>query len=655
MANSFKELGRKAEALIEQGREADRKVQSFQAGVAAAARQVAAAKAELARAAVTDAHGLPKGDVHMARVRLDIAQNQLEASRRALSGAQSEAARIRREKAAHAEEIERHNRISRENLAKLEKLSSAPFAADSASLARGIAERFNAAEQTRVALLRSMGIEAVPDHISLAAVPGGDPLWRAGGFGPLDLSGGDAPTPGGEGTFAVPGLIGTEPAPAGAGDGVSAPREGARPDTPESAIRAICLDGDRPAAERIAELKALRERAIAAGVLTYSRAEAEGIAETVKAKRLPARDYYSMGMRYIEDILEVYRDNLRDRGVSDGEAMEAALAPVRAELLERLGRDLGEGTYFLCDHEHPDYDALAAKVRDLYATYPPKYKITDVERTRIRADIRSGTVTEKEIRDIGRNLRKHRDALLVERNAEWDRISRAHISLARSAKAARTPEERERLELQRRLLVERENAYHQKYNHTAIMKAVLASYRPIGPAPDFHPQPYQRGIMPGSSKVIQALEKVREAVPTDWIRTGNDRPIAVRHVSRGFFFPEADRDIIALSGADRRMERCAFHEMGHRFERLYPEILTLEKQFYERRTAGEPLVHLGPGYGPKEVSRFDRFLDPYMGKDYGGSGYELLSMGMESAFCGSYDLSRDTEFSDLIFGILATV
>ena len=42
-----------------------------------------------------------------------------------------------------------------------------------------------------------------------------------------------------------------------------------------------------------------------------------------------------------------------------------------------------------------------------------------------------------------------------------------------------------------------------------------------------------------------------------------------------------------------------------------------------------------------------------MGKDYGGKGYELFSMGLESLYCGSYNLARDTEYQDFIFGILS--
>ena len=83
MAKSFKEIGKKAEALIEQGKEADQKVQSCQARVASSNSRVAAARRQLAAASETDEEGNPVGDVEQARAQLSMAENQLAASQRA--------------------------------------------------------------------------------------------------------------------------------------------------------------------------------------------------------------------------------------------------------------------------------------------------------------------------------------------------------------------------------------------------------------------------------------------------------------------------------------------------------------------------------------------------------------------------------------------
>lgn len=189
MAKSFKELGRKAEALIEQGQEADRRIQACQARVASCHSNVAAARMQLDAASETDDEGYPLGDVAYARAQLSMAENQLAASQRALDAAYSVAEGVRQQKKDHVQEIGRHNKVGRSNLEKLRSLRSAAFGDNAAPLSAGMAERLNEAEDSRVALLRSMGIEATPDYV----VIGGDgiaaPEWRGGGFAPLDVTG----------------------------------------------------------------------------------------------------------------------------------------------------------------------------------------------------------------------------------------------------------------------------------------------------------------------------------------------------------------------------------------------------------------------------------------------------------------------------------
>ena len=75
MAKSFKEIGKKAEALIEQGKETDQKVQSCQARVASSNSRVAAARRQLAAASETGEEGNPVGDVEQARAQLSMAEN----------------------------------------------------------------------------------------------------------------------------------------------------------------------------------------------------------------------------------------------------------------------------------------------------------------------------------------------------------------------------------------------------------------------------------------------------------------------------------------------------------------------------------------------------------------------------------------------------
>ena len=188
MAKSFKELGRKAEALIEQGNEADNNVSSCQARVTSAQRRVAAAQRELEEASQTDEEGNPVGNVGLAKEHLQLATEQLAATERSLSSAKGEAKSIREQKNAHVNAIETHNRIERSNLAKLERLKSMAFGENASVVAEGMAERLNEAERIRVELLRSMGIEASAEQVS-ASGGVGNSGFKAGGFASLDLSG----------------------------------------------------------------------------------------------------------------------------------------------------------------------------------------------------------------------------------------------------------------------------------------------------------------------------------------------------------------------------------------------------------------------------------------------------------------------------------
>ncbi|WP_373712170.1 minor capsid protein [Jeotgalibaca porci] len=115
---------------------------------------------------------------------------------------------------------------------------------------------------------------------------------------------------------------------------------------------------------------------------------------------------------------------------------------------------------------------------------------------------------------------------------------------------------------------------------------------------------------------------------------------------------------IALSGSgERNKRRVTFHELAHLAENLLPHIKEKEHEFYASRTEGELTQWMGEGYDKHEVARKDNFIDLYMGKDYGNtkeSSYELLSMGIESVFSGSYDLTEDPDYMSFVYGMLFT-
>lgn len=154
------------------------------------------------------------------------------------------------------------------------------------------------------------------------------------------------------------------------------------------------------------------------------------------------------------------------------------------------------------------------------------------------------------------------------------------------------------------------------------------------------------------SKIVQAVTKAYSHYPTEWVdASAAFNKLSLKKVNRGFY--SHGTATIAISGEELPKQfRTAVHELGHRFERTVDDLLDIEKTFYDRRTKGDTLQWLGTGYGRNEKSRFDEFLNPYMGKDYGETAYEIVSMGFELGFTDPLRLLKDKDMAELIYGLL---
>lgn len=141
--------------------------------------------------------------------------------------------------------------------------------------------------------------------------------------------------------------------------------------------------------------------------------------------------------------------------------------------------------------------------------------------------------------------------------------------------------------------------------------------------------------------------------PTEWIEKSiNDGVLQVKKVVRGFY--NHFKGEIAISGYGGKASLpTAIHELGHRFERT-SNLIKWEKIFYDRRTQGEELVWMGGRYDKSEVTRKDNFIHPYIGKDYEGKAYEVVSMGFQYAFTDLEKLLQDEDYAKFIFGLLTT-
>ncbi len=279
-----------------------------------------------------------------------------------------------------------------------------------------------------------------------------------------------------------------------------------------------------------------------------------------------------------------------------------------------------------------------------------------------------GITSEVQVRELGAQVREQLEKETSEQMASLEKEI-AEIQAARTAISDKVLEAanaglpyehmyKEYDELDARLMKlydKQANGGLDKVARAERIRDTIKQLRPVGTNGGQVKQPWTKG----SRKEIKAtLEEVREFLPTAWLEKSSTSEILTKASKRGFYRQKWGKEtaIISLSGQGASgLRRVAFHELGHRFEDVVPGIFKLEREFYRRRTAGESLQWLGPGYKTSETSRFDKFLSKYMGKEYRDDYHELLSMGLESLYTGSYDLAKDQDFYDFILGLVSAV
>lgn len=225
--------------------------------------------------------------------------------------------------------------------------------------------------------------------------------------------------------------------------------------------------------------------------------------------------------------------------------------------------------------------------------------------------------------------------------------------------------DRWKMEMQRRILYPWERdasaaadqAYHARLGDVKAARAIFDGkakgnpfYAATRQALEDSGRPVYKGkAAPGNFTASSAkttvgqITKAAEAMPVEWWEASNAYgPLKSTGVKRGYYGHQSKvnpatgeryASELMLSGTDTAGKvKTGVHELGHRMEEVRPLITEAEYGFYKRRTAGESLQKIYPNGSAalqKEVARFDQFGNPYMGKDYGGQAYEILSMGME--------------------------
>lgn len=190
----------------------------------------------------------------------------------------------------------------------------------------------------------------------------------------------------------------------------------------------------------------------------------------------------------------------------------------------------------------------------------------------------------------------------------------------------------------------------QEDQKSAALKSVLSEIRPLGGVTNDNRKQFMS--LSKGGKTADAIIDAMNFYPTDWLKNSAGFGITLKprwNTGRAYYAPASGEIRV-----DERRGTCV-HELGHRFEQVVPGIREAEQRFYAERTAGEDLRWLGPGYGRSEVTRRDNFISPYMGKDYGGQAFELVSMGFQYAYTDYDKLSQDEDMRDWILGILASI
>jgi len=183
---------------------------------------------------------------------------------------------------------------------------------------------------------------------------------------------------------------------------------------------------------------------------------------------------------------------------------------------------------------------------------------------------------------------------------------------------------------------------------------VLKKYRDFGTTETHSWKKAPKVTKSDFDTLMKRFKEATEYLPTDWLRVStadlNKNPMmTLMSSARGSY---AHNMWIQFDNE----KSTPLHELAHRMEILIPGIVEREREFYNRRTAGNELKSLNEltgstRYGGTERGR-EGFPHPYMGKDLGGNNFELFTAGLERIFYKRYNDKIDEEFDAFIVGLL---
>ena len=185
-------------------------------------------------------------------------------------------------------------------------------------------------------------------------------------------------------------------------------------------------------------------------------------------------------------------------------------------------------------------------------------------------------------------------------------------------------------------------------NNELTLKKILSKVRNVG----YNQNEINNHLIGMNKTSLEIVSQAYQYLPEDWIKSSLQKgKIVVQYKERGMY----QNNINTLSTNDTLS--TSIHELVHRMEYTHFGLLQAEKIFYKRRTKNEELIKLNDIY-PKakyedwEVTRKDKFINAYMGKDYKGSAYELLTMGLETLYSNPEKIWKDKDMTTWLYGVL---
>lgn len=153
----IREVGQKAENLLEQGEEVKQQQASYQRAVVTARSHLIFAYAMLDAASQTDEEGNPNGDIGYARAQVFAAENQLSSAERGLSDTTLQLEGVNRKKKDIIREVDSYTEGEGKNLSKLHELQNKKFAGNASAFIADLVARMNSGEVAKARLLQSLG------------------------------------------------------------------------------------------------------------------------------------------------------------------------------------------------------------------------------------------------------------------------------------------------------------------------------------------------------------------------------------------------------------------------------------------------------------------------------------------------------------------